>query len=303
MFLARQETGRTTQKLRIGILMSECVPGGGAEHFALETVGTLLNAGYEVTLYTKNRIDHNEFVRLYGEAFRCRIKVRECLVIPGIPRRYTTLFQELWFKAVRDDILFDLSPGIFPLYPRLPDLVYFHGPWLPQISSLLRSEDVGHLQLLWTTPYKLMVRAMLGRFFADSRISLLTNSQFTKNRLASIGLQADVLYPPVDLDFWRPRAVTERHGVASFARFSRKYPFKRQEWQLEILKDNGADLLIMGTARSKEEREYLRFLRAKAQSATKFLPNVNLEDARRNLWTRKVLQAIQNHSGLLSFRL
>jgi len=279
---------RVIEPLRVGILMSECVPGGGAEQFALETVRTLTSAGYQVTLYTQNRIDQNEFRRLYGESFPCRVSVRQFPMIPGTPRRYRTLFQELWFKSVHDDLLFDLSPGILPLYPRLPDLVYFHGPWLPQLSSLLRNEDTSYLQILWSTPYRLIVKAMLGRFFADNRITLLTNSKFTKHRLASIGLQVDVLYPPVDLDYWRPREDTERHGVASFARFSREYPFKRQEWQLEIMRDKDVDLLMMGTARSKQERKYLRFLQAKAQSNTKFLSNVDLNVARRNLWARKI---------------
>jgi glycosyltransferase involved in cell wall biosynthesis len=97
-----------------------------------------------------------------------------------------------------------------------------------------------------------------------------------------------VLYPPVDLDLWRPKKDYERHGAVSFARFSRNYPFKRQEWQLEIIREKNVDLLMMGTARTAEELNYLEFLKVIAKGNLKFLPNVDLDVARRNLWARKV---------------
>jgi glycosyltransferase involved in cell wall biosynthesis len=268
--------------------MSECVPGGGAEQFALTTIRNLTAAGYEVTLYTQQPVNRNEFNRVYGDVFPCKTIVRQIPLIPGVPRRYRTLLEELWFKSVNDHLLFDLSPGILPFYPRLPDIVYFHGPWLPQMSSLLKKNGSNHVPSLWSLPYELIVKASLGRFFASKRITMLTNSHFTSDRLASVGLRAGVLYPPVDLDLWHPREDYERHGAVSFARFSRNYPFKRQEWQLKIIREKKVDLLMMGTARSAEELTYLEFLKAIAKSNVEFLPNVDLEIAMRNLWARKV---------------
>ncbi len=97
-----------------------------------------------------------------------------------------------------------------------------------------------------------------------------------------------MLYPPVDLDLWHPREHYERHGAVSFARFSKNYPFKRQEWQLEITREKNVDLLMMGTARTAEELNYLEYLKTIAKSNVQFLPNVDLEVASRNLWARKV---------------
>ena len=268
--------------------MSGCVPGGGAEQFALTTIRTLTATGYDVTLYSQHPINRNEFNRVYGESFPCKTSIRRMPLLPGVPRIYRTLLEELWFKSVSDHLLFDLSPGILPLYPRLPDIVYFHGSWLSQMPSLLKKSDVNRLSSLWSLPYELIVKASLGRFFASKRVTMLTNSQFTSHRLASVGVRTNVLYPPVDLDLWRPKKDYERHGAVSFARFSRNYPFKRQEWQLEIIREKNVDLLMMGTARTAEELNYLEFLKVIAKGNLKFLPNVDLDVARRNLWARKV---------------
>jgi glycosyltransferase involved in cell wall biosynthesis len=54
------------------------------------------------------------------------------------------------------------------------------------------------------------------------------------------------------------------------------------------MRDEPAGLTMMGTARSGEELTYLNCLQSRARSNTTFLPNVDIAEAKRRLWTSKV---------------
>ena len=258
--------------------------GGGAERVTVLIVNILSELGNDVTLYVSEPLDLGKYLQYYNSAFKCNMVARQSPQVRVLPRRYQWLLNELYFKNVGAEIVFDLSPTIFPLYVSNPDVAYFH--WLPSDTYLMRRTDRGFGRVIFY-PYHAITSCLTKKFFSGTTIKL-TDSKFTQLALANIGLDSRVVYTPTDLNLWTPEVNTKRNGVVSFSRFSVDYPPKRQDWVMSIANSQGVDLLLAGSCRSERERSYLDELRQAGQRNVQFLVNAPFCEIRETLWSRKV---------------
>jgi glycosyltransferase involved in cell wall biosynthesis len=275
--------------MQIGLVMSGCRPGGGGELLTLRTVELLTEAGYSVVLYAPEPIDLDAYSQFYGSSFGCRIFVPKNRILNVIPAKYRTIPRDFILKRkIHDDLFFDLSPTVIPTYTRLPDLAYFH--WLPLLNPLRLENRRGPLDPKWGARklFTAVWKWNVNRFLTSSRTVKLANSDFTRRELLKLGLNCQVVYPPVDVSSWRPPCAVHRDGVVSVARFSPSNPNKHHEWQLQIMEGKSTTLLAFGGCSTLEEMHHLEWLKENAPSNVTLSPNESYQRVRNALWSSKV---------------
>ena len=181
-------------------------PGGEAA-VALYTIESLHKIGYDVDLVTLQKPDLQTINMTYGRS----LPLRNVRYLFPFKLNYLGIYQRLLIAApiVRccDDVDIVVNTNGDNLPYNIPNeilsMLYIHFP-ISLFTSVEYQNNKYNRSPLWKIyfkPYQSITNALMKRALSKSNI-VLANSIFTRRALGKAypGLEADVLYPPVDID-------------------------------------------------------------------------------------------------------
>ena len=188
-------------------------PCGGAELLALKLSETLHNHGYEVDLVTTEKSRWPRISHVLGTQHD--IVNREYVIPPFVtlPTIYNLCFYWLSRDAIFLPLLkkkYDLTIETVQTFPiTFADILYIHFPdFSPEyLQETSRKYSSGLMRA-----YSLPLRGLSELFVRTYRSTLtkpmiLTNSMYSQREInRSLGVNSQVVYPPVDVSKWRSRA-------------------------------------------------------------------------------------------------
>jgi alpha-1,2-mannosyltransferase len=264
---------------------------GGAEGLSLETMRSLGNLGFSVSLSTIEKTDWERVRRIFG--FAPKLRDEKFLVnrLP-FPRTYRSLLSV--FSKKRDSNLKvintngDAVPRIFD------DLTYVHIP--PPFNLVVRDGELDNTGLSWDLFFgpSRIVRRVLERF--ESGSAVLTNSEFSKKKIRRYwGCDATVVYPPVDVETYTAlldEGRTRQDSVVTISRFDSVKNLGVIPWVASQCKA-ARKFVVIGAARPGELK-HVEVLRAAArrlgiEERVEFIPNASNDQKKDALSTSKVL--------------
>jgi glycosyltransferase involved in cell wall biosynthesis len=267
--------------MKIGFFSPTINSIGGGEWVTVNMIKSLEKRGYEIVVYSDNKIDLTRISRVFG----CKLHFDEEINFgPSIFNPYE--FESVYPNALKSflfnfkcDLLIDtFSNALLPW----ADAVYFQGK--PQVAFLPKG-----LKGLFFSPYKILLTSKNSR---DEGKIAMACSKFSARRIEkATGLQVNVLYPPVS-NFFRTKDVTSkfRKNVAvTVSRFSKE---KNLEFVPQIAKLIRGDLLfiIAGRCDSKDVLDSILepVRKLKISDRVKVIPNIARNRLRDILCTSKV---------------
>lgn len=181
-------------------------PGGEAT-VAIETIESLHEMGYKVSLITVQKPDLDFIAKAYGKT----IPVSDVYSLVPFKMNYLGIYQRLLSAisslAVKKDVdlIINTNGEVLPYAGSegIPQILYLHFP-----AALMTSSSYGNskyqnsaLWKMYFKPYQLASRRLTRQAIARST-TVLTNSQFSREAIMQVYPEADVrvLYPPVDID-------------------------------------------------------------------------------------------------------
>lgn len=242
-------------------------PLGGGERLCLSTIEALKEHGYEVTLVTFEPTDWLKVKRLWGKLPRID---REIRIVPLSTRKftiYTRLFSSFFMHLRKDHDLIINTHGDVLLINA--DITYMHFPTFALWNWTYHKYEKGFWRIYFT-PYYLLEKKILPRI---KESLLLTNSKFSKAIIRrTIGKNAVVVYPPVEIKRYIGRGSRRENRVVTIGRFS---PEKRYEFIVEVAsRMPDIEFHIIGSTSNKASVKY--FEKIKALVEEKDLKNVYL---------------------------
>ena len=257
--------------MRIGILHDSLNFAGGAERVCLKTIEALKERGDNVVLGTIEPTDWDGLGETMGAGTRPDKEISLLRFKWKTFRIYLSLLAPLLHSRLMEECDFCIGTN-GDLMPLGTDVSYMHYLPLALSSRGSSEEQYSNILEMYTLPFKKMQRSMLNRM---PKHSLVTNSCFSRDAIrARLGRDAQVLYPPVELEiFSAVRAVESRQKtVVTCGRFS---PEKNYEFVLavaELLPE--MEFAILGTFSGVLSRSYYERLHRIRES--KNLKNVRI---------------------------
>jgi len=209
---------------------------GGVEIFALRLAQALIDEGFQVDILTSTPVDSAKIREIYGELelpsfIVKRVREAEAMIrlMPGrlvrlrrllVYRRYRSFLEESRFKY---DLVIDTQSNL----PTPVDISYIHFP------VLLPTRSGG---LLWSI-YNGLVKLIASSYKTPRSGRVLANSTWTAHMVYRVyGIIPDVLYPPVDIDYFREASMNSNREkiIVTISRFS---PEKKLEKILDVARE------------------------------------------------------------------
>ncbi|MEM3736729.1 MAG: glycosyltransferase family 4 protein [Candidatus Bathyarchaeia archaeon] len=221
---------------------------GGGDVFLVYLLRALKEKGHTVTLLTTKPTRWDVIERDLGWVFKPDVEGRSSLLpsleVAGLYRQFLPPLPVLWLKH-KCDVTFD-SYGRNLFWNT--DIIYIHTP--PTREELSTKYNRNNL----TKTYYNIYRAIAGRLKRGLKTRILTNSEYSKEIIsATTGLEARVVYPPVDVKLYRALINCDglrKNWVATVSRFTAE---KRLELIPEIAERvRDAVFHIVGTTPSKQ---------------------------------------------------
>jgi len=239
---------------------------GGAVRVCLEFINILFKAGYEVSLFTVDKIKWSLVKKIFGDFGDLRFK--EYFVISDFPRFFNTMLRNIFLTlfyvlevfVVRFLLGFDVVFVVGgELVDCVGDVVYVNTvPF--RLEHTLQNTHLGK-SVVWKCYSKIydVFLKFLGK--VNSRRLLVSNSCFLRDViLKNLGESSIVIHPPVDIDKFMVSEENEGERLNVVVTVSRIHPGKSLNTVLEIAKRvDGARFLIIGSSSGRFE-ETLREL-------------------------------------------
>jgi len=282
--------------MRIAVLSRFAYQTGGAEFLCASVLECLERAGHDVTLLTFKPPIGSFSIREFEYTFGKRLNDVQVAFVgshktdgwsySAVKRAIGELRSGFLSKGF--DLFAEVSGVTLPVYLRLPDLAYIHYPFLLKYPSG-NSGELNPAEMFLGRTHRMLVL----RFLKGTK-RLLCNSHYTRDVIASIGIDVDVqvVYPPVSIKEFTPKSETARSGVVSV---SRCIPFKNLEEHLFLAKRLKIPLTLICVARRPAEFQYLSHLKRIAPSNVKFIANASREEVKRVLWRSQVYLSTTRH--------
>lgn len=234
---------------------------GGGELLALAVIESLQELGFEVDLVV---MEPTEWGRVWGILGR-RVKPdRELPLFPFRVKAFGIYARMLsYLRIARKRERYDLIVNTHgDLTPMAADIVYMHFPTFAVIHE--SPEDAKYVRSpfwrVYFEPFRLAQRRLLKRL-REARPVLLTNSTFSRMAIRRhVGMDALVVYPPVDLEAFSRHAGGRGRDPVVYTT-GRYTPEKNYELILEVarlLPD--VEFHVSGSLSSKAARPYLERL-------------------------------------------
>ncbi len=133
----------------------------------------------------------------------------------------------------------------------VPVLSYVHSParwmWDPQLQDL----EMGSGASKWALTKFAASQRNADRQAADRMTRIIANSTIVSERISDYwGLEADVIHPPVDTDFYTPDCRVEREDFFLLA--GRMVPYKRPQVAVAAAAAAGVPLVVAGHGRAMD---------------------------------------------------
>ncbi|MEM2091988.1 MAG: glycosyltransferase, partial [Candidatus Bathyarchaeia archaeon] len=239
---------------------------GGAVRVCLEFINILFKAGYEVSLFTVDKIKWSLVKKIFGDFGDLHFK--EYFVISDFPRFFNTMLRNIFLTlfyvlevfVVRFLLGFDVVFVVGgELVDCVGDVVYVNTvPF--RLEHTLQNTHLGK-SVVWKCYSKIydVFLKFLGK--VNSRRLLVSNSCFLRDViLKNLGESSIVIHPPVDIDKFMVSEENEGERLNVVVTVSRIHPGKSLNTVLEVAKRvDGARFLIIGSSSGRFE-ETLREL-------------------------------------------
>ena len=228
---------------------------GGGERLSLSVIESLKDSGYRVRLITTEPTNWDHVRRMTGKDIRPDV---EETVFPfrvkyfGIYARLLT-FLKLLRKKGKCLLTINTHGDVLPIST---DIVYMHYPTF----TLLEDQAVNikyKESMFWRTyflPYKFIQERLTGKLEGSV---ILTNSEYSREAIRRhIGVDATVVYPPVDLKAFLPLSENDERQdvVVSCGRYS---PEKNQLLLLKLAKElPDYGFIVIGASSGKVSGAY-----------------------------------------------
>jgi alpha-1,2-mannosyltransferase len=249
--------------MNISIIHPSLNPKGGAERLCLTMVEALKEKGYTVLLGTLEKTNWSEVEKSFNDV----VKPDKEIVVPRkMPflGTYGQILQVLHTSKIckHSDVTivsdYFSSWTLYGLAFVKNLVLYVHDP------VVLPKKYWKGFWSFYYKPYSLLERLSLSKL---KKVIVLANSEFSANTLKKVhGLNAKILYPPVDVENFFPSK--KENLVVSVARF---HPAKKFEMLIESFTNvRDANCVIIGSTYGKESKLYLLKLK-------KFINQLGLE--------------------------
>lgn len=269
--------------MKIGVIHNSLNSTGGGERVCLTIIEALKDAGHEVVLATAEPTNWNKVFTTFGDIVKPDY---ELTLLPfrvkafGIYLRIATALLLKRLKRFGCQLIINTHGDVLPF---TTDIIYMHYP-----TFALLKEKPGNIKysssLFWRLyfiPYE-CIQGYLSSKLINARSLILTNSFFSRNAIKRwIGVDAYVLYPPVDVEKFLVAAKGNRENiVVSCGRFT---PEKRFEFVLNVAdKLREITFYIIGATSGNVSGKYLNKLytikKNKGLKNVKILVNASLEE-------------------------
>lgn len=264
---------RESVNLRIGIFCRYLNEFSGISRVTVEMADALIRSGHDTVLFT-HRYDIKKFPKLGGKKI-VQLPMFLDIRLPT-KRVWDVLNACALFKAETGDLELIMFCDLYFMgyfmkrFRGLPSATYIHFPY--SSSEGIKNFLKGTINILERKAYR--------------RLELiLCNSFFTKKVIKkTLGIDAFVLYPPVNTNFFKPDWMLKRDNlILSVARF---HPGKELDSIISLYKKftkNNYHLILAGGVSSHEEIAYLSKLRRLASNNRRItiLPNPSNTDLKK----------------------
>ncbi|MCC6041585.1 MAG: glycosyltransferase [Desulfurococcaceae archaeon] len=209
---------------------------GGGELFALKLAQALVEGGFNVEILTSTPLDHDKIRAIYGNVKLPRVLVKRVeeaeLLSKLMPGRLVRLRRLLVYRAYESmmkrarseyDLVFDTQSNL----PTPVDISYIHYP------TLLSTKGD---RVAWAI-YNQLVRLMARGYKTPRSGRILVNSSWTAHAVYKVhGVIPDVLYPPVDVEYFNTLASNPNRekAIVTISRFT---PEKRLDVILDVARE------------------------------------------------------------------
>ena len=204
--------------MKIGIIQSVIGSGGGNDKVLVSLLNKLKDTEHVVTVYTIGhpRMDLKKLgVKKIKRLFPIKIPMF------GIYQKMLEPF--LARKAQHEDILLALTGDLFLPANKNQKLIFYSQNNYSDPTKTDTSKYKDGFWKYYYLPYKKMVKNF--KDVEKYNVHFLANSNHVKEQLKKgIGVDADILYPPVELEKF-PRSNIEKKGIISVGRFSKEKNF------------------------------------------------------------------------------
>jgi glycosyltransferase involved in cell wall biosynthesis len=220
-------------------------PGGEAT-FAIETIQSLHELGYNVDLVTIQKPNLEDIAKIYGK----KIPVSNVKSLFPFKLNYFGIYQRLLTSIspidLKDsDIVINTNGSTVPygISIDVPYMLYIHFPTL-LMNSRGYYNNKYQKSFFWKTyfkPYHIMSNVLTKKALARSNV-IITNSRFSKDAVkkAYPNLEPYVLYPPVEIDRFSIayQSNYREHQVLVISRFSREKQIEKAVKIARLLNGN-----------------------------------------------------------------
>jgi len=198
---------------------------GGAEFLALNTARALMEAGFEVHILTATPIVPGRISGIFANNVLPNIIIRRVKRVeflskikPGRLARFRRILvvNSYWGLLEEARKEYDLVIDTQSNLPTPVDMVYIH---FPALIAYPKHELKG---LLWKV-YNWVVKVSARKYKIPRSSRILTNSTWTAHMIYEVhGVIADVVYPPVDIEYFNVVAGNDRREklVVIISRFT-----------------------------------------------------------------------------------
>ena len=235
--------------LRVGILCRYLTPefGGGAR-LATEMADALQKRGHKVILFAK-KWDIRAYSKLDGKKLVClplnTLETTRLTSVSDMIRISMFLIKKLKKYNLNVLIFDDMNYLAYPIKKlfKIPVLLYIHFPYWKSTRIVLSK----------VSRFSQVIRTMEKRLYRDLDL-VLCNSYFTKDFIkASLNIDAEVLYPPVNTNYFKPGSACPKDNlVISVGMF---HPDKELDILIKLFKEHvkGDYKLVIAGARARAQ--------------------------------------------------
>jgi glycosyltransferase involved in cell wall biosynthesis len=214
---------------------------GGGELFALRLAQALVEGGFDVEILTSTPLDHDKIRAIYGNVKLPRVLVKRVkeaeLLSKLMPGRLVRLRRLLIYRAYESimkrarseyDLVFDTQSNL----PTPVDISYIHYPsYIHYLTPPTKGGGV-----TWAI-YNQLVKLVARSYKTPRSGRILVNSSWTAHAVYKVhGVIPDVLYPPVDVEYFNTVAnnPNRERAIVTISRFT---PEKRLDVILDVARE------------------------------------------------------------------
>ena len=255
--------------MNIGIIQSVIGAGGGIDMVLFSLLKKLATSNHKVTIYTvgQPRHDLSQF-NIY------KVKKIFPVKIPlfGV---YQKIFESTLAKKAKDeDIIIALTGDLFVPANKTQKTIFYSQNNFADPTKTDTSKYRDGLWKYYYLPYRRLMNKMkknIGKY----NIKFIANSEYVKEQLKrELNVDAEIIYPPVNLETFYPQESTRRKGIMTVGRFSKE---KNMHKIIELTGDLDCPTKLFGSVTKTNRTYYQSLISAGKPKGIKFYTNQPLD--------------------------